>query len=241
MPRRGRSGSAQGRCPTEAGSTPQASAESAGMPGHSGHRVEYRHACFVRLAVGRTRDAPCRGILSHGTAEGGHIEATTVAARRPPRNGARALCRRAGGARRAVSPMTWISLLGVAAVAAMAVLMASAARPDRDVRALWSELAMEGDGDVFDPATVAGLPDPARRFLLRAIAPGAPLARSVELVGPGTIRLAPDQEPPFRSARSRSWRRRRGSSGAPTHHRIRSRGGLAAGPRRRVPLLPRRW
>jgi hypothetical protein len=41
----------------------------------------------------------------------------------------------------------------------------------------------------FDPETVDHLPEPARRWLLHAIAPGVPLAASTELTMHGTIRL----------------------------------------------------
>lgn len=41
----------------------------------------------------------------------------------------------------------------------------------------------------FDPAMVAGLPEPARRWLTHAIAPGTPLQRSVALAQHGQIRL----------------------------------------------------
>lgn len=47
----------------------------------------------------------------------------------------------------------------------------------------------------FDPAMVDGLPEPARRYLLWAIAPGTPPARGIELEMHGTIRLAPDRDP----------------------------------------------
>jgi len=42
---------------------------------------------------------------------------------------------------------------------------------------------------------VNGLPEPARRLLLRAIAPGTPLARSAELAMAGTIVLDPSRGP----------------------------------------------
>ncbi|SFO91932.1 hypothetical protein SAMN05660464_1538 [Geodermatophilus dictyosporus] len=61
----------------------------------------------------------------------------------------------------------------------------------REVRAEWSRLAagVHGQPDRFDPRQVARLPEPARRRLLRAIAPGAALAGSVELTMRGQIRL----------------------------------------------------
>ncbi|HCF60381.1 MAG TPA: hypothetical protein DFS52_20570 [Myxococcales bacterium] len=46
----------------------------------------------------------------------------------------------------------------------------------------------------FDPAMVADLPQPARRFLLHAIRPGAPLARFVDLRGTAKMKPAPDKD-----------------------------------------------
>jgi hypothetical protein len=58
-------------------------------------------------------------------------------------------------------------------------------------RAEWTRLAEPATGraERFDPALVAELPEPARRWLTHAIAPGVPLARSVELSMRGEIRL----------------------------------------------------
>jgi hypothetical protein len=51
---------------------------------------------------------------------------------------------------------------------------------------------------MFDPEMVRGLPEPARRFLLGAIASGTPLAESVDLHMHGELRLSPDRDPvPF--------------------------------------------
>ncbi len=44
---------------------------------------------------------------------------------------------------------------------------------------------------VFDPSSLDGLPDPARRMLGRAIPAGAPLATAIELTMSGAIRLGP--------------------------------------------------
>ena len=43
--------------------------------------------------------------------------------------------------------------------------------------------------ETFDPAAIAGLPEPARRWLGHAIAPGTPLWSSVELTMHGQIKL----------------------------------------------------
>jgi len=62
---------------------------------------------------------------------------------------------------------------------------------------LWDELSNPPVAETrrFDPESVQGLPDPARRFLIRAIAPGTPLARSVTLTMEGTIVLDPSRPP----------------------------------------------
>lgn len=44
----------------------------------------------------------------------------------------------------------------------------------------------------FAPEMVEGLPEPARRYLLHAIRPGAPLATSLRLVFKGTVQYGPD-------------------------------------------------
>lgn len=79
--------------------------------------------------------------------------------------------------------------------AALALLIPGCSRAERDVRSLWAELTLEGEGERFDPEMVADLPEPARRMLVRAIAPGTPLARSVELEMRGDIRLDPERDP----------------------------------------------
>ena len=64
-------------------------------------------------------------------------------------------------------------------------------RAARSVRAEWTRLAApptEGQS-VFDPATVADLPEPAQRWLRHAITPGTPLWRSVTLTMRGEIRI----------------------------------------------------
>jgi len=58
------------------------------------------------------------------------------------------------------------------------------------VREEWDRLSVpSASGEPFDPDTAAGLPEPARRWLTHAIAPGTPLWQSVELTMEGEIRL----------------------------------------------------
>lgn len=90
--------------------------------------------------------------------------------------------------------------------AASAAAWAQRQRHDRAVDALWADLAgspaagteapgTAGTDVYFERVMVDGLPAPAQRWLLRAIVPGAQLARSVELRMSGTLRL--DDEAPF--------------------------------------------
>jgi hypothetical protein len=63
-------------------------------------------------------------------------------------------------------------------------------RAARAVRRDWLRLAAPaGRAPAFAPAMLAGLPEPARRWLGHAITPGTPLWRSVELTMRGQIRL----------------------------------------------------
>lgn len=60
----------------------------------------------------------------------------------------------------------------------------------RRVRQHWEQLgATTPDPVVFDPTTVADLPEPARRYLTHAIAAGTPLWQSVQVAMVGRIRL----------------------------------------------------
>jgi hypothetical protein len=63
-------------------------------------------------------------------------------------------------------------------------------REARRVRQAWDRLSADGPpAEPFDRAMLVDLPEPARRWLTRAIAPGTPLWRSVELTMQGEIRL----------------------------------------------------
>ena len=86
-------------------------------------------------------------------------------------------------------------LLIAAALLAAAVLLLAVHRiaSNRTVAAAWQSLALSSAGDKFVPEMVAALPEPARRYLLHAIQPGARLASSVEVEMRGEIRLSPQK------------------------------------------------
>ena len=63
-------------------------------------------------------------------------------------------------------------------------------RAARRVRREWANLCSPTPHPAaFDPAMVTGLPEPARRYLTHAIAPGTPLWQSVEISMVGHIKI----------------------------------------------------
>jgi hypothetical protein len=85
-------------------------------------------------------------------------------------------------------------VLGGAGVLLLVALF-TGCRRDRDLSRQWEELRTPGEATSFSPDMVSDLPDPARRFLTRAIAPGTTLASSVELEMRGELLLEPDGDP----------------------------------------------
>jgi hypothetical protein len=79
----------------------------------------------------------------------------------------------------------------------LALALPGCGRFDRGPEGDWDRLARPSPEPVvrFHPDQVAGLPEPARRLLLRAVSPGTPLARAVELSMEGTIVLDPERGP----------------------------------------------
>jgi hypothetical protein len=101
---------------------------------------------------------------------------------------------------------------------ALGLLWADRLRAVRELKRQEEELARpRGEEPPFDPEEVSGLPEPARRYLLRTVAPGTPLAWAVRLRMGGTILLSPGAKPTPMHAeqllappRGFSWRVRAG-------------------------------
>jgi hypothetical protein len=97
-------------------------------------------------------------------------------------------------------PPILLFLLAAAALAA-AVQLARWRVDERAAREAWNALAADAGAPVglFEPSMVAALPEPARRFFLFAIAPGARLATVVEIRMEGELALgskaAPNPQP----------------------------------------------
>lgn len=96
----------------------------------------------------------------------------------------------------AVGMRRWVlGGIGVSAVAAVVAGAGGRLVRERGLEAAWRAERQPAERARFDPSMVEGLPAPARRLLLRAIAPGTPLASSVELRMRGTIQLDREREP----------------------------------------------
>ncbi len=89
-----------------------------------------------------------------------------------------------------------IALLGVFVLAALGALGLRWADDVADAR-VKGELRVLGAGTsaVFDPAMVEGLPEPAQRFFLYALSPGAPLGTVAEITMQGQLDLGPADAP----------------------------------------------
>jgi hypothetical protein len=91
----------------------------------------------------------------------------------------------------------------------------------RRERAVWADLRRRAGpaGPPFDPAVVAGLPEPARRYFRYTIAPGTPLVSVVEIAMEGQLGLGTKADPKYAAMSARQilapplgfvWRVRRG-------------------------------
>ena len=89
-----------------------------------------------------------------------------------------------------------LSLVVLAACAGLAALRWQDHRKDEEV---WTLLRATRTlpVDPFDPAMVADLPEPARRYLTQAILPGTPLNRVVEIDMDGSFGLGTKDDPKY--------------------------------------------
>ncbi|MBD0274522.1 MAG: hypothetical protein ICV73_21635 [Acetobacteraceae bacterium] len=97
-----------------------------------------------------------------------------------------------------------VAAVGVPVLAA-GLLQALRAHDSRRAEDAWRALegAAEAAPDGFDPAMVADLPAPARRYFLHAIAPGTPLRSVVEIEMTGQLSLGTKEAPDYMPMRAR--------------------------------------
>lgn len=95
--------------------------------------------------------------------------------------------------------MPLIVLLSLLPVLAGIGWLARARRLRRERRDRVREVLLQANvgGDCFIADSVDALPDPAARYLLHALAPDAPLARSVDVRLSGSLRVGADDWVPF--------------------------------------------
>ena len=94
-------------------------------------------------------------------------------------------------------------LLALVAATLAALALWRAADRRTDARA-WAALAgLPADPATFDPAIVADLPEPARRYFLYTIAPGTPLRSTARIEMGGEIGMGTKDAPGYRPMRAR--------------------------------------
>ncbi|WP_242041599.1 DUF6544 family protein [Alkalinema sp. FACHB-956] len=83
-------------------------------------------------------------------------------------------------------------LLGVVVLITIALILLMGLRSHnrRVARKIWRRLQSPPQSTKFHPAMVAGLPMPVQRYFLHAIAPGTPIATSVDLKMQGRFRFS---------------------------------------------------
>ncbi|HEX2547590.1 MAG TPA: DUF6544 family protein [Ramlibacter sp.] len=96
----------------------------------------------------------------------------------------------------------WLRLLvlvGAGAAVLLASQFARRAADEKDAEQAWNQLVAGSARTpaAFDPAMVAELPEPARRFFLFAIAPGARLGTAVEITMEGELSLGTKADPKY--------------------------------------------
>lgn len=101
--------------------------------------------------------------------------------------------------------MNWIGYLSVFVIAGLAALAGWRAMDRRADRKVGDRLVETGTGEhaVYDPAMIAALPEPARRYFNYTIQPGAPLHRVAEIEMTGEIGLGTKDAPNYRPMQAR--------------------------------------
>lgn len=119
-----------------------------------------------------------------------------------------------------IKQILWLGGIGAATLGAWQLAARSA--DEKQVREAWTQLAATAStgGGRFDPAMVSDLPEPARRFFLFAIEPGARLGSVVEIKMEGELSLGTKEAPKYQPMQAEQllaaphglvWRLRAGS------------------------------
>jgi hypothetical protein len=115
-----------------------------------------------------------------------------------------------------------VMLIGIGTAALMASQLVRRSADEREAKEAWNQLASTGAAEVagFDPAMVSNLPEPARRYFLFAIEPGARLRQVAEINMDGLLSLGTQGRPNYQPMQAKQmlapphgfvWRVRAGS------------------------------
>jgi hypothetical protein len=98
-----------------------------------------------------------------------------------------------------------VDVLWLLGATTLAIGLAGRLRDRRRSRAVWRELVAmpQRRSGRFDPAMVADLPEPARRYLLHAIAPGTELRTTARITMRGEIGMGDRDRPGYRPMQAR--------------------------------------
>jgi len=101
--------------------------------------------------------------------------------------------------------MNWLVVITLAVIGAAAILLVWRGMDRRADAATWQALSRTAGTaqEVFDPATVESLPEPAQRYFRYTIRPGTVLHRAVEIEMAGMLGLGTRQQPGYRAMTAR--------------------------------------
>ncbi len=101
--------------------------------------------------------------------------------------------------------MVWLSCIVTAAALLVALLVCWRVREQKAENNAWRELAgtQSDAGETFQPAMVADLPEPARRYFNFTIQPGTRLVQAVEIDMTGELSLGTAEAPVYRPMSAR--------------------------------------
>lgn len=101
--------------------------------------------------------------------------------------------------------MIWLSCIVTAAALLVAMLVCWRVCEQKAENNAWQELAgtLSGASETFNPAMVAGLPEPARRYFNFTIQPGTKLVHAVEINMTGELSLGTAEAPAYRPMSAR--------------------------------------
>lgn len=96
--------------------------------------------------------------------------------------------------------MNWLVFVAATVLAGIGLLLVWREQDRRSAAGTWQDLIRAAGSvqEVFDPATIESLPEPAQRYFRYTMRPGTPLQRAVELDMEGQLGLGTKEKPNYR-------------------------------------------